>query len=225
LHSRPALLERAESEILRGAYELGLKLSSSHVESYLSYISLLVFWNERVNLTGAKDPLTVVRRHILDSLAISRFLSPDLRLVDAGSGAGFPGLVVKILYRSKPVSLVEARRKRANFLREAVRTLRLAAVEIVEERIELFSIARPRQFHEATARAFGSPEVLFPSCYELLADQGTLFIMQGPKREREFSFYERQARSAGFDAARIETYRLPLSGERRVLFRFSKSST
>lgn len=218
-------LHQAKKELSRGADELGLDLSAAQREAYARYVSLLIFWNRKINLTGAKDPLTIVRRHILDSLAVSRFLRLEPRLVDVGSGAGFPGLVLKILYRSKPISLVEPRRKRATFLREVIRNLSLVSAEVLEERIERVSNARRGQFDEATARAFGSPQVLFPACYQLLSNGGTLYVMHGPKGERQFPFYEKQARGAGFTSADLISYSLPLSGERRSLLRFSKGST
>lgn len=116
-----------------------------------TYLDLLLKWNARTNLTAIRDPEEIVRRHFGESLFAARHLAPDTsKLLDLGSGAGFPGLPIALLHPQIHVTLAESQNKKASFLREAVRTLGLGA-EVWASRAE--SLPSDRQFHTVTLRA------------------------------------------------------------------------
>ncbi|MBI1865603.1 MAG: 16S rRNA (guanine(527)-N(7))-methyltransferase RsmG [Nitrospirae bacterium] len=121
-----------------GASEIGVPLSDGQVESFLQYVQLLLKWNRRVNLIGTDDPSEIVVRHLIDSLLFLDVFpaGSPLRVVDLGSGAGLPGIPVKIARPEDTVVLVESRAKKAAFLREAVRVTRLPGITVHEGRIE-----------------------------------------------------------------------------------------
>lgn len=116
-----------------------------------AYLDLLLKWNARTNLTAIREPEEIVRRHFGESLFAARHLAPDTpTLLDLGSGAGFPGLPIALLHPEIQVTLAESQHKKASFLREAVRTLRLS-VEVWADRAE--SMPSKRRFHTVTLRA------------------------------------------------------------------------
>ncbi len=119
----------------------------------LLYLDLILKWNERVNLTAIRSPHDIVRRHFGESLFAAARLGPCSTLLDFGSGAGFPGLPIQLAHPALAVTLAESQGKKAAFLQEAVRTLRLPT-EIWPHRVE--SLPAGRTFDAVTLRAVDS---------------------------------------------------------------------
>jgi 16S rRNA (guanine527-N7)-methyltransferase len=111
------------------------------IESQLnSYLDLLVKWNRKINLTSEKTPSEILHRHIFDSLQYARVISPNDHAIDIGSGAGFPGIPLKIVYPHLTLSLVESQRKRCSFLEAVVSNLGLQNTCVINERGEKISL-------------------------------------------------------------------------------------
>ena len=108
-----------------------------------SYLDLLVKWNGKINLTSEKTPSEILHRHIFDSLQYARVISPNDNIMDIGSGAGFPGVPLKIVYPGLALTLVESQRKRCSFLEAVVFNLALQNSRVVNERAEKIS-PKPR---------------------------------------------------------------------------------
>ncbi|MFQ5451765.1 MAG: 16S rRNA (guanine(527)-N(7))-methyltransferase RsmG [Nitrospinaceae bacterium] len=118
---------------------LGLRETSdpARVAAQLeSYLVLWKKWNSRINLTSEKDEIAVLEKHIFDSLQYARAIDPCSQCIDIGSGAGFPGIPLKMIFPELVLVLAESRRKRANFLRTVVRTLEWKDIEVVHQRVE-----------------------------------------------------------------------------------------
>jgi 16S rRNA (guanine527-N7)-methyltransferase len=139
------------------------------------YLDLLLKWNARTNLTAIRDPQEVVRRHFGESLFAARHLDPATpTLLDFGSGAGFPGLPIALLRPDIQVTLAESQNKKAAFLREAVRTLRLSS-EVWPDRVE--SMPADRRFHTVTLRAVDNMEAALPVAKTRIAPGGRLVLL------------------------------------------------
>jgi 16S rRNA (guanine527-N7)-methyltransferase len=212
----------AREILVSGTVSLGIQLSSNQVDSFLSYLSLLFQWGRKFNLTSIKEPGLVVRRHFLDSLAILPFLSSTGRLLDIGSGAGFPGLPLKIVLPEKEVVLVESHRKKSNFLRELTRKLNIKGVQIIEKRVEELKTNEVGSFDEVVTRAFGSVDLFLKLSFPLLSNEGRSLIMHGPKGVELFRRLKRAAVDFGFSEARLEEVRLPMGDEQRRILIFLK---
>jgi 16S rRNA (guanine527-N7)-methyltransferase len=126
-----------EDLLVRGASALGLGLDSSQIQAFGLYREELIRWSARTNLTALREPEEIVREGFLDSLACLLFVPPEAsRVLDIGSGAGFPAIPIKLTRPTLKVSLVEASRKKTTFLRHIVRSLDLQDVRVVQCRAE-----------------------------------------------------------------------------------------
>ncbi|MBI5583762.1 MAG: 16S rRNA (guanine(527)-N(7))-methyltransferase RsmG [Deltaproteobacteria bacterium] len=126
------LFEPAEARTLleRGTRALDLDFTPIQFDQFLTYLDLLLKWNRKINLTALRTPEDIISRHFLDSLLLLPYLPETGRLLDLGSGAGFPGLPLKIARPGLSIDLVEATAKKASFLKEAVRRLGLSGINV-----------------------------------------------------------------------------------------------
>lgn len=159
-----------------------LGLSPSLSPRLLDYLALLDRWNQAYNLTAVRDPREMLTRHLLDSLAMHSFVD-DQRLADLGTGPGLPGIPLAIAKPALQVALVESNGKKARFLREAVRQLGLGNARVIESRAEAFDA--PGAFDLITARALDRLAGILDVGGHLLAPQGRLLAMKGPRVDEE----------------------------------------
>ena len=151
------------SSFVAGLAQLKLQLSELQLEQLLRYRQELLDWNSRINLTAITDPEEVLTKHFLDSLSLlSAYDVPRTRLLDIGSGAGFPGIVLKIARPEWHVTLLEATGKKVKFLQHGIDTLQLTNIEAVQGRAE--ELAHKPEYRSAfdlvTARAVSSLSTL-----------------------------------------------------------------
>lgn len=162
-------------ELESGLHALGL--GASLADPLLAYLALLARWNQTYNLTAIRDPREMLGKHLLDSLAMHAHLAGIKSLADLGTGPGLPGIPLAIARPQLHVTLVESNGKKARFLREAVRQLRLDNAEVAETRIEAFDA--PAAFDALTARALATLPQIIDLGGHLLAPHGRLLAMKG----------------------------------------------
>jgi 16S rRNA (guanine527-N7)-methyltransferase len=202
-----------------GAASLGIPLSPGTLEQFHLYLSELKLWNKRINLTALKTDRDIIVKHFLDSLAVLPFLGEALSLADLGSGAGFPGLVLKLARPEMAVTLVESREKKASFLEYLVSHLKLTGVEVV--RVHLTpSLARRwgRRFAAVVSRATFPLARLLELAAPLVLPGGLVLALKGPHLPQG----ELEAASALRDRLnlgpfQLHPYHLPITGEPRLL--------
>lgn len=220
----------AKSELFReGLAGLGLSLAEPQIEQLARYFQELKKWNSRFNLVAQTDDRQLVETHFLDSLTLLPLLDPcpEPGLVDVGSGAGFPGLVLKIARPDLPVTLVEPRQKRTAFLRQVIRTLGLQGITVRETRLEK---AAPEfaEWHNAiplfTSRAFTAIAGFLELCAPFSAPGGRVICMKGRKAEAELAEWRAQQPDSPFALTGTTATTLPFSGTPRQLLLFTKSS-
>lgn len=163
-----------ESRLADGLAAMRLSLPDYAQAQLVAYIELLAKWNRSYNLTAVRDPLEMVSRHLLDSLAVLPYVHGEA-LADLGSGAGFPGIPLAIARPDLTVTLVESNGKKARFLREAARSLPLSNVVIKQRRVQEMSGA----FDCVTARAFASIEDMLTWGEHLLTKDGRWLALKG----------------------------------------------
>ena len=207
-------MDISDDPALRADLDAGLRtlqLAPDLAAPLLAYLDLLARWNRTYNLTAIRDPREMVTRHLLDSLAMVPHVADLPTLADLGTGPGLPGIPLAIALPHLKVTLVESNGKKARFLREAVRTLKLANAEVAESRIE--AVDRPGAFAAITARALATLPDILAAGGHLPAADGRLLAMKGVLPEDEIA-----ALPAGWRLAATHPLRVPgLSAERHLL--------
>lgn len=168
--------EALEQALEAGARELGVALAANARGLLLDYLALLERWNRSVNLTAVRDPAQMVPRHLLDCLAVAPWVGGP-SLLDVGSGAGLPGLVLAVARPELRVTLLDSARKRTRFLLHARERLGLAGVEVVRARLE--ELDPGRRFDCVIARASLPLPQLLEQAAGRLAPGGRLLAMLG----------------------------------------------
>ena len=209
------------ARLVDGARELGLDLPEETLASFDRYVALLRSWNERMNLVSRGSLATVESRHILDSLtALLAFEgAPTGSVIDVGSGAGFPGLPLKIVYPQIDLTLLEGTGKKVRFLEAAIKELGLEGVDAVSERAE--TLGRDREYREAfhvvLARGLAPLAVLAELTLPFCRQRGIVVAHKSPGVESEVEEARRAIEMLGGAPPRIVAVPEAITGEARVL--------
>jgi len=207
---------RDEASVIRAAAAaLGLVVDEAVLARLLLYSATLATWNQRLRLTGDPDPVRVAEQHIADSLAVVALLPGEGPVVDVGSGQGFPGIILGCVRPDLEVVLIESRRRRANFLRDAIRRIPLPRACVLEERAENIGAPLAGYVRLVVARALRL-DVLLTLARPLLAPDGQTIAMLSEHGRREAP---RVARRSGFRISDERRYTL-LDGSSRALVVF-----
>ncbi|HDZ58343.1 MAG TPA: 16S rRNA (guanine(527)-N(7))-methyltransferase RsmG [Pseudomonas xinjiangensis] len=140
-------------QLTEGAAQLDIQLDQDQTRQLLAYLELLNKWNKAYNLTAVRDPEDMVSRHLLDSLSIVRFIEGE-RWIDVGSGGGMPGIILAIMRPQSAFTLLDSNGKKTRFLTQARLELKLDNLQVVNNRVEVFTPEQP--FHGIVSRAFSS---------------------------------------------------------------------
>jgi 16S rRNA (guanine527-N7)-methyltransferase len=183
-------MDQAVKKLLtRGAAKLGLTLTEQQIEHFITYLNELKRWNRKANLVGFRTDEAVVRHGILESLALLKTfeVKPNLCLIDVGTGAGLPGIPLKIAAPDLAITLVEAMRKKVSFLRQVCRLLQLRGISVIQARAE--SLHRDPAYREAydlvTARAVTRLPETVALCTPFMKREGRLVLPVGLRWLRE----------------------------------------
>ena len=201
-----------------------IELTGTQLDLLDKYAELLVSYNEKVNLTAITSPEGIEDRHFADSLLFAAQPEVSGRLVDVGTGAGFPGIVAKIYKPDLELTLMEPTGKRVDFLRYACAELGLTGVEFAKERAE--EAARKiwrEQFDVASARAVAALPVLCEYCLPLVKVGGSFLAMKGASGEEELAAARGAIRKLGGAYQETRTLHLP-GGDTRTLILCKKIS-
>lgn len=201
--------------------QLGLRLSRSQLSALALYERELVDWNARFNLTAIRDPQEIYIKHFLDSLTCLLAMREATigRLVDIGTGAGFPGIPIKIMYPKLQLTLVESVGKKAEFCRHVVKMLDLTGVEVIQERAEVLGqdpVYRER-YDWAVARAVAILPVLAEYLLPLVRVGGSMLAMKGESGPAEAHKAEHALRVMGGHLRQLMPVTLPGVAEERYL--------
>jgi 16S rRNA (guanine527-N7)-methyltransferase len=166
-----------EQQVLcEGAELMKISLSSKQISKLLRYLSLILKWNRTYNLSAIRDPIESVKKHLLDSLSIIPYLKPG-RLLDVGSGAGLPGIVISIMLPEIEVSVLDSVGKKCRFMQVVKTELELEGLKIINSRVE--SLEKNKYYNQITSRAFAGVNKTIQLTEHLLADNGIYLLMKG----------------------------------------------
>lgn len=205
----------------KGAEQMGVLLSEKSSSDLNSLIDMLMDWNTRMNLTAVKEEDDAVKKHLLDSLALAGIcgLKEEGSMVDVGCGAGFPALPIKIIYPKKPVTALDATKKKLDFIQNVIKQLHLNGCECLHTRAEEAGRMKNmrEKFDAATARAVAELRVLSEYCLPLVKKGGTFYAMKGPDVDGEATNAKNAIRELGGEIEEIKQFTLPQSDLNRTL--------
>jgi len=181
--------DRKPDELIKdGLIELGLTASEKQINAFMTYLFELKKWNKAYNLTGMEKDEDIIIKHFLDSLLYLKAMpGGEIKVADIGSGAGFPGIPIKIIRPEIEMYLIEPSRKKSAFLRHIIKELKLKKIKVIEKRIEEIKEIQepPLSVDVAVTRAlFGIKEFIKRSSH-IVKQGGILILNKGPKVNEE----------------------------------------
>ena len=206
-----------EELLKKGLSELDIPATDAQIETFMALLRELKKWNRTYNLTAITSDKEIIIKHFLDSLLYLKLIPEGpLHIADAGSGAGFPGLPIKIIRTETDISLIESSRKKTAFLRHLIRTLKLQKVNVIEERLEDLCKKNEMDYDVLVSRAtFRIKDLLKMTCPSL--DEECLIVLsKGPGLSDELKDLEKIPEYS--DAVKkVLKLKLPLSESTRNL--------
>ncbi|MBM7624309.1 16S rRNA (guanine(527)-N(7))-methyltransferase RsmG [Sporohalobacter salinus] len=207
--------------LVSGADELGQKLNTEQIDQFLDYLDILRKWNQKMNLTAIDDPEQIVVKHFLDSISCASAidLTSEEKIIDLGTGAGFPGIPLKILYPSLELTLLDSTKKRITFLKNLVRKLGLDKIEFIHGRAEDYGQKKEyRQgFDIVISRAVASLNILSEYSVPFLKPSGSFLAQKGAKVKEEVVEATRAIEVLGAEIYDVVPINLPYTDAERNL--------
>ena len=212
-------------EFIKSVKELGIDLNEDMINKLDRFYHLLIEWNAKINLTTIVKEEDVYLKHFYDSLTLFKEvdLTKDLYLCDVGTGAGFPGMVLKIVFPQLKIVLIDSLQKRITYLNEIIKELDLHDIEAIHTRMEDYSKINEEKFDIITARAVANVKVLSEICVRALKLNGRLVFMKA-NIDDEFDNLDNMIRELNLSKVKITKFLLPVENSNRALVSFTKLS-
>lgn len=209
------------SELMRFyGSKIDIVFDDEQLEKFYKYMELLLEWNEKINLTAITNPEDVILKHFIDSLTINKYIKKERTIADVGTGAGFPGIPLKIYRSDLKVTLVDSLNKRINFLNEVISELELNKIDTVHSRVEDFGKdGKYREnFDYVTARAVANLSVLSEYLIPIVKVNGQCVCMKGSNVQDELNSSKKAVDILGGKVANVDKFVLPDSDiERNII--------
>lgn len=205
----------------KGGDELSEPLTDASIALFLRYFRELKAWNKKINLTSIENDREIILRHFLDSLIPYPYIKGSKRLLDIGSGAGFPGIPIKVHDPSISVTLVDSVEKKVHFLKHIIRTLGLTGIEAVWGRVEDKPMIERYSgaFDCVISRAFSELKDYLKLSLPYAAPGGTIIAIKGPAYEKELKEIEG---FSGIEKPGVFEVKLPFTNRTTVILAFRK---
>ena len=214
------MLEKEFAEIMQEyANEIEISLDKQQIDKFYTYMKLLLEWNEKINLTAIIQPEEIILKHFIDSMTIAPYLEKNAKLIDVGTGAGFPGIPLKIIREDIQITLLDSLNKRINFLNHVIKQLQLTNIQTIHSRVEeLGKDKRYREnFHYATSRAVANLSTLAEYLIPLVKIEGCCISMKGANIQEEIQKSKNAISLLGGKIEKIKEFQLPKSDMDRNL--------
>ena len=212
-----------KNRLIKGFSDLNIAVTDKQLDSLLLYSKLLTEWNEKMNLTAITEPVEIAEKHFLDS-AMCLKCGVAGRVIDVGTGAGFPGLVLKILNPEIKLCLLDSLQKRIGFLQTVCNEIGITGVEFVHSRAE--DAGRDKALREkfdfAVARAVANLSTLSEYCLPFVKNGGTFVAMKGPKGKQEADDAKNAIKLLGGQTSSILEEKIPDTDYEHVIISIKK---
>ena len=196
---------------------INLDINQKQIEQFNIYMQLLLEWNEKINLTAITDENEIILKHFVDSLTVLKYIGEDDKIIDVGTGAGFPGIPIAIMMPNTKITLLDSLNKRINFLNEVINKLDLKNVETIHNRSE--DCGKNEKYREkydiAIARAVANLSTLSEYLLPFVSIGGKMICMKGSDIEQEVINAKKAIKILGAKIDLIEDFNLPGSDIKR----------
>ena len=216
--------EEFKEKLITSVDALGITLSEMQLKQFYTYMNLLVDWNKKINLTAIVEPNEIILKHFVDSLTILKYISDGTKIIDVGTGAGFPGIPLKIAKPSIEIVLLDSLQKRINFLEEVIKQLNIEKIKTIHSRVEDFGKDQKyrEKFDMATSRAVANLSTLSEYLLPLVKVGGKVISMKGSFIGEELENSKNALNILGGKIEKIEKLNLPNSDMNRNILIINK---
>lgn len=205
--------------------EIDIVFTEEQLKQFYQYMNLLIEWNEKINLTAIVEPKEIILKHFIDSLTITKYIGKNQSVIDVGTGAGFPGIPLKIVRKDLKITLLDSLNKRIHFLDEVIKELELENIDTVHERIEEYGKNKKYRetYNVATSRAVANLTTLSEYMLPMVRIKGMAICMKGSEINEEISKSKNSIKLLGGEISKIEEFTLPKSDYKRNLILIEKA--
>lgn len=212
-----------KEEFIKEALKLGIIINKEQINKLDEFYKLLIEWNQVMNLTTITDYEDVYLKHFYDSLTLYKEfdLSKNINLCDVGSGAGFPGIVLKICFPNLKIILIDSLQKRVKYLNEIIKKLDLKDIKAIHSRMEDFSRIHEEEFDVITARAVANMNILMEISIRSLKIGGALILMKA-NCEEEINNSRTALEKLSCEIVNVNSFELPKEKGKRTLINIRK---
>lgn len=206
-----------QEKLKKECERMQIDIKENQIEKFYIYMNLLLEWNQKINLTAITDCDEIIIKHFIDSLTICKYLKKDSSVVDVGTGAGFPGIPLKIIREDLNIILVDSLNKRIRFLEEVIEKLKLENIKAIHSRAEEFgrNIKYREKFDYATSRAVANLSTLSEYLIPLVKIKGKVISMKGSTIDEELEESKKAINVLGGKVLEIDEFNLPSSDIKR----------
>lgn len=200
-----------KKEMLGKLADINVQLPESKIRDFFTYMELLIEWNKKINLTAIVEMTDIIDKHFVDSLTISQYLKENARIIDVGTGAGFPGIPLKIVRNDLQIDLLDSLNKRINFLNEVINTLQLKNINAIHSRAEDEGIKSEKRekYDVAVSRAVANLPVLLEYLLPFVKLNGSCICMKGANIDEEIKSSKKALKELGGEIEAIHNFKLP----------------
>ena len=198
--------------------KIGIKLPDEQLNEFYEYMQLLLEGNEKMNLTAITEPEEVIKKHFVDSITIKKYIKEESRLIDVGTGAGFPGIPLKIVDKSIKLTLLDSLNKRINFLNEIIEKLNLKDIKTIHSRAEEYAKNEVRESYDvAVSRAVADLPILLEYLMPYVKLNGICICMKGPKAQEELERSKKAINILGGKLEKVKKITIDEEMERNLI--------
>ncbi len=217
-------MEAENKDLLtEGAKAFGIHLDGKAIGAFELYLKELLKWNQKINLTAIRSEKGIILKHFLDSLSVNPYLPQRVSILDIGSGAGFPGIPLKIVQPDFEVSLIDSARKKIDFQRHIIRTLSLKGAEAIHGRVQDTRILHSLggRFDITLSRAFSDLRSFLALSFPFLKEGGMAIAMKGETDDKEIRFLAETGETP-YQLKKAVHLTLPFSNFKRTILLFER---
>lgn len=202
---------------LKELEEINETAKEEQIEKFYKYMKLLQEWNEKINLTAIIEDKEIITKHFIDSITINKYLKDKDNIIDVGTGAGFPGIPIKIINQDLEVKLLDSLNKRINFLNEVIKECNLEKIDTIHSRIEDFAMNNKEKYDVATSRAVARLVVLLEYLLPVVKKDGICICMKSNKADEEIKEAQKALEILGGKIEKVEKFNLPGTDNERTI--------